>query len=154
MFIHFDWTIPWGVSISSKALSEQKVAIPLESHNLPATYDSIANKWVSNSHFSKSHMKLVPSIPSYSQESSWNYAILEHTLIQTHPSKYCWVISYKYTQCPKKFPWDLHSITYIGCEVLHHIPHGSLEIHSRQCRKPSGDSDAVGRETGQGEHWN
>ena len=30
----------------------------------------------------------------------------------------------------------------------------SLNNHLRQCRKPSGDSDAVGRESGQGEPWN
>ena len=50
---------------------------------------------------------------------------------------------------PIRFPWNLHSILHTDWEILVKSP--MLEIISRQCRKPSGDSDTVCRESGQGE---
>ena len=67
-------------------------------------------------------------------------------VFDTSKSKYYWFITVILV------PYDSHEIcilSFTDWEILVKSP--MLEIISRQCRKPSGDSDTVCRESGQGE---
>ena len=87
--------------------------------------------------------------PSLTSISAWYPHISWFDLSSFRHIQKQLLLSYKCNIGPIRFPWNLHSILHTHWEILVKSP--MLEIISRQCRKPSGDSDAVCRESGQGE---